>query len=308
MARSFSTDQALRKTDPTGIVTANKYTCGAYVYRTGANTNKSVIIKIGPTGTGLARGVVLYVDHNSSHALTVEESTGYSRQGGSVGTNTWSRVAFGRNGSASWVGVKCVLNGTAYEMWPENPPTEITTGDSFQISGQRSDSSSWFLGRIAFAWYVRNYYLGTTEIERIFRHPLRELLRYGSDVKLFVPVRGSDSPELDLSGQQNSCSLVGSPSAAGNPPIGPLVFARAFEPKIGAAAVSYEQEGFRFYDDDASEGSRTALAAQDTDITRAAGQGTGVRILTDVNGDPPSKALKLQWRKSGWTEWRDVEE
>lgn len=73
--------------------------------------------------------------------------------------------------------------------------------------------------------------------------------------------------------------------------------------------LSSDQEGFRFREDSGNEATPTWLAAQDTNITgRAAETTTGVRVIVDYTGDPPSEAPKLQYRKVGdaATEWEDL--
>ena len=69
-----------------------------------------------------------------------------------------------------------------------------------------------------------------------------------------------------------------------------------------------EQEGFRFFDDDANEASSTALATQDTNITRAKNLNTRLRGLGDSTGDRPSEGVTIQYRKVGDadSEWRNV--
>lgn len=73
-----------------------------------------------------------------------------------------------------------------------------------------------------------------------------------------------------------------------------------------AASLAYEQEGFRWRNDDGSESAATWAATQDTDITAAAGEARRLRMLTNVSGDAPSEGLKLQYRKAGTSEWKDI--
>jgi hypothetical protein len=75
---------------------------------------------------------------------------------------------------------------------------------------------------------------------------------------------------------------------------------------IPPPTLSYEQEGFRFRNDDGSETSATWVAAQDTNISRGAGINTRLRMLTNIVSDPPSQRAKLQFRKVGQTDWMDV--
>lgn len=73
--------------------------------------------------------------------------------------------------------------------------------------------------------------------------------------------------------------------------------------------VVYEQEGYRWRNDDGSESSATWKAAQDT-VPSSIGKETPVRlrILTATSDNPSNVALKLQYRRVGETDshWRDV--
>ena len=75
---------------------------------------------------------------------------------------------------------------------------------------------------------------------------------------------------------------------------------------LAAPEPVYEQEGFRWRNDDGDEDAATWAASQDTDITAAAGQVRRLRILTNVTNNPPAKALKLQYRRVGDTTWTDL--
>lgn len=74
------------------------------------------------------------------------------------------------------------------------------------------------------------------------------------------------------------------------------------------SALSREQEGFRFRDDDDDEADASALASQDVDISRGKEVNTRLRMLTNYTGDPPSEALKVQYRRVGdaESEWEDI--
>lgn len=78
----------------------------------------------------------------------------------------------------------------------------------------------------------------------------------------------------------------------------------AFE--IADAFVTYDQDGFRFYDEDNTNvNSATALAAEDTNITRAKESPFQVRLQVDTADVAATPQFKLQWRKSGGS-WQDV--
>jgi len=73
-------------------------------------------------------------------------------------------------------------------------------------------------------------------------------------------------------------------------------------------ALTYDQEGARWRDDDGSETGASWLAAQDTNINRGKNTNTRVRITTDVAGDPPSEGTTLDFRLVGDpdSEWEPV--
>lgn len=68
----------------------------------------------------------------------------------------------------------------------------------------------------------------------------------------------------------------------------------------------YEQEGFRWRDDDGDEDGATWLQAQDTDITREIETNTRLRLLLNTTGDPSPVAFMLQFKKSTDSEWLEV--
>lgn len=74
------------------------------------------------------------------------------------------------------------------------------------------------------------------------------------------------------------------------------------------ATLSREQEGFRFYADDAAAGSATPLANQDVDVSVAKGTNFRLRVLGNMTGDAPSEAATLQYKKSGdaASEWETI--
>lgn len=100
---------------------------------------------------------------------------------------------------------------------------------------------------------------------------------------------GSGQLNLDQSDADPDQALIGYWAMAGN-----------------AATLTREQEGFRWRADDGSESAASWLAAQDTNVSRAADEITRLRMLTDVSGDAPAEGLKLQYRRQGATTWRDV--
>ncbi|MBP9819701.1 hypothetical protein KBC79_03105 [Candidatus Woesebacteria bacterium] len=72
------------------------------------------------------------------------------------------------------------------------------------------------------------------------------------------------------------------------------------------AAVSYEQEGFRWRADDGSESAATWLASQDTNISRAVSTTTRLRTLVNATSDPDSNQYQLEYKKSSDSTYRIV--
>lgn len=70
---------------------------------------------------------------------------------------------------------------------------------------------------------------------------------------------------------------------------------------------AYEQEGYRWRDDDGDEADATWLEAQDTDITALSEATTRLRVLIDSADDPGTVGFKLQYRVADSSdEWVDV--
>lgn len=78
---------------------------------------------------------------------------------------------------------------------------------------------------------------------------------------------------------------------------------------IEGTGTAYDQEGFRFRNDDGSESTATWSQNQDVDDTVGAGETRRLRILTDPSGsDPPSDGLLLLYKRTDEpdTEFRSV--
>jgi hypothetical protein len=77
---------------------------------------------------------------------------------------------------------------------------------------------------------------------------------------------------------------------------------------IGDDQGSFDQDGYRFYDDDGSESGSTAAASEDTDHTVAPDTNTRLRIQVDMTDGPATKQFKLQYKRQAdpAAEWRDV--
>lgn len=76
----------------------------------------------------------------------------------------------------------------------------------------------------------------------------------------------------------------------------------AYQPIV----ITREQEGYRFRADDGSESTASWLAAQDSNISRDKLTPARLRVITNVTNDPPSEAVKLQYRRVGDPLWRDM--
>lgn len=72
-------------------------------------------------------------------------------------------------------------------------------------------------------------------------------------------------------------------------------------------AYALDLSAYRWRDDDNNEALASYLAAENTAISRAKEQDVRLRVQIDADGDPSSQQYKLQYRRSGNTEWIDVE-
>lgn len=77
---------------------------------------------------------------------------------------------------------------------------------------------------------------------------------------------------------------------------------------IGVAAVSREQDSFRFENDDGSESGSTFKEAQNTDITIDKETNFRPRVGGQMTGDAPTEAATLQYKETSdaATEWKDM--
>lgn len=76
----------------------------------------------------------------------------------------------------------------------------------------------------------------------------------------------------------------------------------------GTTRNTYEQEGFRFRNDDGSETTATWRQAQDVNDSIAKETAFRLRMLTDASGDPGSHQVTLQYKRDdeAATEWRTI--
>lgn len=75
---------------------------------------------------------------------------------------------------------------------------------------------------------------------------------------------------------------------------------------LTAPVPSFEQEGYRFRNDDGSETTATWRQAQDTPDSINRQVNFRLRELMNATNDPPSHGYKLQYRKQSETDWKDV--
>jgi hypothetical protein len=78
----------------------------------------------------------------------------------------------------------------------------------------------------------------------------------------------------------------------------------AFDPLL--TQLLSDLEGYRWRDDDGDEAGATWLAPQDSSISVEQGTRVRLRMLVDWEDDPPSGDYKLQYRRVGGGDWRDV--
>ncbi len=76
---------------------------------------------------------------------------------------------------------------------------------------------------------------------------------------------------------------------------------------VDVGAATWEQEGFRFRNDDGTEITATWVAAQDTNATLEAETNFRLRVTSVVTGDPDPAAATLQYRKVGDSVWQTIQ-
>lgn len=71
-------------------------------------------------------------------------------------------------------------------------------------------------------------------------------------------------------------------------------------------SLTYEQEGYRWRDDDGNETTAAWLAAQDSNITRATATNTRLRTLINTTSDAPTNQYQLEYKLSSDTGYQKV--
>lgn len=66
------------------------------------------------------------------------------------------------------------------------------------------------------------------------------------------------------------------------------------------------QTRYRWRNDDGSESGASWAAEESTELARAAGITSRLRVQVDASGDPPAQSLRLQYRKLGDSQWFEV--
>jgi hypothetical protein len=70
---------------------------------------------------------------------------------------------------------------------------------------------------------------------------------------------------------------------------------------------AFEQEGFRFRDDNVSEsGAWDTDVGQDINITRSINLNTRLRFLVDTTGDPAAQQFQIEYKKPADGVWNKV--
>jgi hypothetical protein len=72
-------------------------------------------------------------------------------------------------------------------------------------------------------------------------------------------------------------------------------------------ALALEQYAYRFRNDDGSETTATWKAAQNTSASITPDETFRFRVGVNATADPPSHQYKVQYRKVGAAEWRDID-
>jgi hypothetical protein len=75
------------------------------------------------------------------------------------------------------------------------------------------------------------------------------------------------------------------------------------------STAAYDQEGYRWRDDDGSESGASWLIGQDLNITRAKNTNTRLRVIVDITtGDPGSEQYQLEFREKGSGDpWKKID-
>lgn len=163
-------------------------------------------------------------------------------------------------------------------------------------------------GSTAAAMWVAGYKEYNTNVAlAVLRGERTQLLpRSYANLVACYPMRPGQRTR-DFYRNQYTLSEGGTLADQPGPPVAFKVWTPVLPWTIPPAALTYEQEGFRWRNDDGSESGASWLAAQDTNITRGTLTNTRLRILVDTaNQNPPSRRLRLQYRRVGDEGWRDL--
>lgn len=115
---------------------------------------------------------------------------------------------------------------------------------------------------------------------------------------------GSVDTSVGTSGQATDSSLTS--GSAGVTGFGDTTALRLDNWEGGNIVPTYEQEGYRWRNDDGSETTATWAAAQDTNIRAPRQSRRRLRILINTTLDAPANAYRLEYNRVGDNDWRVV--
>lgn len=240
-----------------------------------------------------------YYIGTTTNGLTLQLYNGSSAvSGSSIGLNTWKHIAMtvSGTGTGNFLGyIDGVLNathdGNSSVLSQQIQMADSTQGDAFN-------------GRLA-AIKVYSAVLTEKEIQQEMQQffPVRTL-NLNTWLPCVDPLNTNNA--LDMSGNGFNMSIDGPLSVEDGPPIPWRIGRKKYFIPLAVGAVSLEQEGFRWRNDDGSETTATWKGAQDADITNPTGQNMRLRILVNATGDPTSKDFLLEGKKSTDTDWAKI--
>ena len=76
------------------------------------------------------------------------------------------------------------------------------------------------------------------------------------------------------------------------------IFISTILPLTQEEILAWDQDQYRFYNDDGSESAMTAIANQNVDITQPTTKQAFLRIQADTTGDQPTRQMKIQVKKT----------
>ena len=132
---------------------------------------------------------------------------GWSTPVDSIAINAWYHIAVTYDNSLTTNDPVIYINGASQSLTETSTPAGTAASEAavnFTIGDRDAGPGSFFNGRIAEASYY-NVILNADAIQGIRRCPLF----YPNGLKLYVPLYGISSPELDLTGNGNVGTVTG---------------------------------------------------------------------------------------------------